>query len=108
MIDLGKKAKDEYPMAVEPSNKNSISYPNVHLYDRNLPLSGKDVGKILTVTVKLKVTSVELSTNKKKETKSYGFDLLGIDFGKKSINLKNKTREELDEMEREEYNRLNK
>jgi len=96
MIELGRKVNIETASPIT-SNKNKISYPSLYIDDKDLPLEESDVGEVIVAKVELKVKRVakEIIDKEKGTQKTYscGFDVLGIDFGDKS----------LDELEQEEY-----
>lgn len=93
MIPLGKKISVETSPRV---SKNEVSYPYLNI-NKKMGITKKEVGKIVTAKVKLKVTSHEERIDKDgRERYSCSFDVLGIDFGSKS----------LDQLEKEEYDRM--
>lgn len=80
-INLGKK---ETSSVVMPERtKNRVHYPSFCIYDKKLPIEPEDVGKILTATIKLKVTGVNMRTNEDKQSLNYDFDVREIVFNTK-------------------------
>ena len=80
-INLGKR---ETTTAVQPErSKNRVHYPSFCIYDKKLPIEPEDVGKILTATIQLKVTGVNMRTNEDKQSLNYDFDVREIVFNTK-------------------------
>lgn len=81
MIKLGRKNSSVMEAPASPE-KDRVWYPSLHIDDVDLGFKGADVGKELTAIVKLKMTNINERTNEKKDSRSYGFDVLAIDVGK--------------------------
>ena len=82
-INLGKK---ETMAACQPErvkSKSKTYYPSFYISDKKLPIEPEDVGKILTATIKLKVTGVNMRTNEDKQSLNYDFDVREIVFNTK-------------------------
>jgi len=102
MIDLGKK--DIMDTAVPSRSKNRVYYPSLHIDKKTDYIAKKDVGKTVMATVKLKVKSHEERVDESgKEAYSCSFDVMGIDFGKKKVNIAGMSKEDLDDAEHKEY-----
>lgn len=107
MINLGNKQNSSYPTAIEKKS-NQVSYPSFSINNIELPISSKDVGKTMTVTMSVKVLraghEIEEYGDKKKRFRAT-FSMLGISFpGKKDLN--DMTEAELDDMEKSEFDAL--
>ena len=79
-INLGKKESTSCQPEVSESK---VRYPSFYISDKKLPIEPEDVGKILTATVRLKVTGVNMRTNENKQSLNYDFDVREIVFGDK-------------------------
>jgi len=80
-INLGKK---ESTVSCQPERtKNKIQYPSFYISDKKLPIEPEDVGKMLTATIQLKVTGVNMRTNENKQNLNYDFEVREIVFGDK-------------------------
>ena len=79
-INLGKK--EISTRVTEPKGSN-IYYPSFYISDKKLPIEPEDVGKLLTATVRLKVTGVNMRTNENKQSLNYDFEVREIVFGNK-------------------------
>ena len=80
-INLGRKDTGATCIAEKPKNK--VHYPSFCIYDKKLPIEPEDVGKILTATIKLKVTGVNMRTDEDKQSLNYDFDVREIVFNTK-------------------------
>ena len=80
-INLGRKETGAMCIAEKP--KNRVHYPSFCIYDKKLPIEPEDVGKVLTATIKLKVTGVNMRTNEDKQSLNYDFDVREIVFNTK-------------------------
>lgn len=63
--------------------KNRVHYPSFYISDKKLPIEPEDVGTILTATVRLKVTGVNMRTNENKQSLNYDFEVREIVFNNK-------------------------
>lgn len=109
VINLGRK-----PMGIGPEVSRDkkpkeipISYPEFHVDGVELPLSSADVGKEITATVVLKVKKAgqEIDYDNKKRY-SARLCVVSLGFGsKKGVDVKNMSKEDLDNAERDEYSR---
>jgi len=113
MIKLGKKEKHYGGCDVvsgSSKRKTIINYPSFHVNDITLPLTSKDVGKVITAVVKLRVnkagTEIEEYDMPKKRYRA-SFSVMGINFKKmKKIDLSGLSDFELDKLERKEHKKL--
>ncbi len=80
-INLGRKETTAICQPEKP--KNRVYYPSFCIYDKKLPIEPDDVGKILTATIQLKVTGVNMRTNEDKQSLNYDFDVREIVFNDK-------------------------
>jgi hypothetical protein len=80
-IKLGKKETDS--MVTPERHKNRVRYPSFYISDKKLPIEPDDVGKVLTATIQLKVTGVNMRTNEDKQSLNYDFEVREIVFGNK-------------------------
>ena len=96
MIDLGHKVKNVTAEVASGPKKDTVTYPDFYVEGITLPVSEKDVGKIIGAKVNLKVkkAGAEIDYDNKKKYRA-SFSVIGIEFGAKS----------LDEQERDEYER---
>ncbi len=90
MVNLGQTEKEHYgECCPEPvgkgKKKERIFYPNFSIRDRELPISGDQVGKDVDAVVKLKVTRVSKDDQETGKKFSYAFDIKTIDFGKGKV-----------------------
>lgn len=81
-INLGKKETVTACMP-EKSRKNKVYYPTIYISDKKLPIEPEDVGKVLTATIQLKVTGVNMRTNEDKQSLNYDFEVREIVFNTK-------------------------
>jgi len=80
-INLGEKITST---GVQPERpKNRVHYPSFYISDKKLPIEPEDVGRVLTATVQLKVTGVNMRTNENKQSLNYDFEVREIVFGNK-------------------------
>ena len=77
-INLGRK---EIPISISKPRGDRVSYPSFYISDKKLPIEPEDVGKVLTATVQLKVTGVNMRTNENKQSLNYDFEVREIVFG---------------------------
>ena len=85
MQDMSKKVSSEVMTQAPESKKEEIRYPSFYC-DRELPLTEKDVGKIIMAMCKLKVCSVEKRADKSGIHESHSFDVMGMDLNPKTKN----------------------
>ena len=86
-INLGKKEPDYgYDSPVSSTKqKMKIGYPHFHC-SKELPISGKQVGKEVMARVRLEVKSVEKTTqDEKAPSYKYSFDIKEIKFDDTSL-----------------------
>jgi hypothetical protein len=83
MISLGKKHESCAIMPEKTSSKAKMYYPSFHISDIDLGIGEDDVGKELTATVKIKISSAgkRINTDSKGTTKTeeYSIDVLGME-----------------------------
>lgn len=111
VINLGREEKNymEGPVTAGSSKKKTIiRHPSFNVNDIQLPLDQKDVGKTVTAVVHLRVNKagaeIEEYTDNKKRYRSE-FSVMGIDFAKKKVDIKNISEADLDAAEESEYER---
>ena len=81
-IKLGKK---EASITLGPDKKNRVHYPSFYISDKKLPIEPEDVGKVMSATVQLKVTGVNMRTNEDKQSLNYDFEVREIVFNKGTV-----------------------
>lgn len=111
MIPLGQKEKRSSVGAVDSPSRPRVSYPSFQVNDIVLPLGPTDVGKTITAMVTLKVNKAgaeieEYSSTPGKKIYKAAFSVLGIDLGKKKIDPKTMSSDDLDELEAMEHKNL--
>lgn len=78
-VNLGYK----YGTEVTKVEKKSIHYPTFYVSKKKLPIEPEDVGKMLTATIQLKVTGVNMRTGEDKQSLNYDFEIHEIIFDNK-------------------------
>lgn len=81
-INLGKK---ETSTEISEPKKGNVYYPSIYISDKKLPIEPEDVGKMLSATVRLKVTGVNVRTNEDKQSLNYDFEVREIVFGNEGV-----------------------
>jgi hypothetical protein len=78
-IKLGRKSE---PCICEPekSVEPRLNYPSMYINDTKLPLTGEDIGSIMTAVVQLKITGLNTRSTLKKDSINYDFEVHSIEF----------------------------
>lgn len=111
-IDLGvSHGKTSHPEASPMGKSPGKTYPNFSVRDVELPFSSKDVGKTVTVVLKMKVLKAghEIDTYSSDRKKKYRAEFQPVSMqvgGKSKADLKSMDEMSMDAAEKDEYDAM--